>query len=142
MRNLILAGNTATLSSPDCSGGAFASLVSAGNNLIGNTANCNFPAASTDLVDVDPKLSLLMGPSGTPNYYPLITGSPAIDAGNPAGCTDQDANLLTTDQRGVARDSTCDIGAYEFTAPGPAVSLLAAGGDNQITGTSSDFPNN
>mgnify|MGYP002624241665 CR=1 FL=1 len=34
--------------------------------------------------------------------------------GNPAGCTDHLGNLLTTDQRGVARVDRCDIGAYEY----------------------------
>ena len=48
----------------------------------------------------------------------LLSGSPAIDAGNPGGCTDSQANLLTTDQRGLPRPdkedaSGCDIGAYE-----------------------------
>ena len=42
---------------------------------------------------------------GTLGYYggptptiPLLTGSPAIDAGNPSGCTDGHGNLLKTDQ--------------------------------------------
>jgi len=48
------------------------------------------------------------------------TGSPAIDAGNPSGCTDGSGHLLKTDQRGMPRpdsdDTTnprCDMGAYE-----------------------------
>ena len=48
----------------------------------------------------------------------LLPGSPAIDAGNPSGCTDGHGHLPTTDQRGMPRpdkeDSAgCDIGAFE-----------------------------
>ena len=48
----------------------------------------------------------------------LLDGSPAIDAGNPAGCPDFDGVLLTDDQRGQQRPvpvgSRCDMGAYEL----------------------------
>ena len=55
------------------------------------------------------------GPTQT---IPLLPGSPAIDAGNPNGCTDSQGHLLKTDQRGMPRpdreDQTgCDMGAYE-----------------------------
>ena len=48
----------------------------------------------------------------------LLPGSPAIDAGNPSGCTDDQGNLLKTDQRGQPRPDKedtggCDMGAYE-----------------------------
>jgi hypothetical protein len=48
----------------------------------------------------------------------LLSGSPAIDAGNPNGCTDGNGNLLKTDQRGMPRPDKedtggCDMGAYE-----------------------------
>jgi hypothetical protein len=52
---------------------------------------------------------------------PLLLGSPAIDAGNPNGCTDGNGKLLTTDQRGYPRPGQgdtgrCDIGAFEWQA--------------------------
>jgi hypothetical protein len=55
------------------------------------------------------------GPTQT---IPLLSGSPAIDAGNPGGCTDGNGHLLKTDQRGKPRHdkedtSGCDIGAFE-----------------------------
>jgi len=55
------------------------------------------------------------GPTQT---MPLLSGSPAIDGGNPSGCTDDQGNLLKTDQRGMPRPDTedkgdCDMGAYE-----------------------------
>jgi hypothetical protein len=48
----------------------------------------------------------------------LLSGSPAIDAGNPKGCTDALGHLLKTDQRGKPRPDPehtvgCDMGAYE-----------------------------
>jgi uncharacterized repeat protein (TIGR01451 family)/CSLREA domain-containing protein len=55
----------------------------------------------------------------TPTHY-LNSMSPAIDGGNPAGCTDQDGNTLTTDQRGFTRPvnggsgtARCDVGPVE-----------------------------
>jgi hypothetical protein len=51
---------------------------------------------------------------------PLLAGSPAIDAGDSAGCA------VPTDQRGVPRNqgARCDIGAFELS---PSVSPLSAG---------------
>lgn len=135
IRNSILARNTALIEGPEC---IFGLLSSGGYNILGNTSECNFTPASGDLTDID---ALLVPLVGLPGYHPLLQNSPAIDAGNPVGCTDQNGDPLTTDQRGVARDGTCDIGAYEYTTPGPAVSLTVAGGDNQVTTTTSTFPN-
>ncbi|HSX81290.1 MAG TPA: choice-of-anchor Q domain-containing protein [Candidatus Saccharimonadia bacterium] len=46
---------------------------------------------------------------GTPGhgYFPLLPGSPAIDAGNDAACP-------STDQLGQRRVGPCDIGAIRF----------------------------
>jgi PKD domain-containing protein len=136
-QNSILAGNVSSSSGGmDCSG----TIISFGYNLIGNTSGCTFTSSTGDLTDIDPNLGQLIGPSNSPSYHPLLAGSPAIDAGNPAGCTDQNDNGLTTDQRGLARVGTCDMGAYEFTVPGPAVSLSLVSGDNQSTSTTHTFP--
>jgi predicted outer membrane repeat protein len=54
--------------------------------------------------------NILLGPlgdyGGGTQTIPLLPGSAAIDTGNPAIC-------LATDQRGLARVGTCDIGAFE-----------------------------
>jgi len=50
---------------------------------------------------------------GSPGYHPLLLGSPAINAGNLAGCKDDNGDPLPTDQRGLPRFGRCDIGAYE-----------------------------
>jgi len=46
----------------------------------------------------------------------LLTGSPAIDPGNPSGCTDDKGNLLKTDQRGQPRPDKEDTGGYDVGA--------------------------
>ena len=97
LRNTLVAGNTAAGRPSDCAG----NLTSAGYNLIGSTSGCAFAGAAGDLVDVDPRLGSLIGPPGAPGYQPLLPGSPAIDAGNPADCTDGDGHPLATDQRGM-----------------------------------------
>ncbi len=120
--NSILAGDI-----QDCAG----ILTSGGNNIVGNTAGCSISASNGDQFDIDPKLGTFLPEQG---YDPLLSNSPAIDAGNPAFCP-------ATDQRSVARVGICDIGAYEYTIPGAAVSLSLVGGDNQNTATTFAFPN-
>ena len=122
-RNSIIARNTPY----DCAG----DITSAGYNLVGNLSGCTFTPGIGDLTNVDAHLGLLIGAPGTARYHPLLPGGPAIDAGNPAGCTDRQGNPLPTDQRGAARVGRCDIGAYEYTAPAPAGSIYAFGGTPQ-----------
>ncbi len=57
-----------------------------------------------------PALSRVSGRAAVPTNT-----SPAIDRGNPAGCTDHASVPITTEQRGNARnDLRCDVGAVEF----------------------------
>ena len=106
-----------------------------GFNLLGDGCAAHH---STDLIYPTHLTNLILGPladngpstgSGrTTLTHALLPGSPAIDAGDPAGCTyDHDGNpdtpdlLLSTDQRGYTRPADgngdgvarCDIGAYE-----------------------------
>jgi hypothetical protein len=50
--------------------------------------------------------------------HALLTGSPAIDAGNAGGCTDNLGAMLPTDQRGFhcPIGPHCDIGAVEYSS--------------------------
>jgi len=80
-----------------------------------NTCNFNGPG---DMNNTAPKLEKLGNYGGPTQTMRLRVGSPAVDAGNPNGCTDSHGNLLKTDQRGKPRPdpgdpSGCDIGAYE-----------------------------
>ena len=56
----------------------------------------------------EPLLGALADNGGPTLTHALLTGSPAIDAGNDAACP-------ATDQRGVTRPqgAHCDIGSYE-----------------------------
>ena len=134
MRNSILADNPfdGNFSDRDCYG----LIESQGHNLIGDTADCSFTPTTGDLTDVEASLGLLVG---NPGYHPLLESSPAIDAGNPGGCTDNEGNTLTTDQRGSSRVGRCDIGAYEYTVPGSPASIWAWGGTPQRTAPHSSF---
>jgi MBG domain (YGX type)/Right handed beta helix region len=109
--NTIVAGNAAAASGPDASG----TLVSQGNNLIGETDG-SAGWISTDLTGtgaqpLNPLLAPLRNYGGTSQTMALLPGSPAIDAGNnsliPAG--------VATDQRGLSRtiNGVVDIGAFE-----------------------------
>jgi hypothetical protein len=108
LQNTILALNTHTLTdSPDC----FGTIISLGNNLIGNLSGCTVNVQVTDLTG-NPTLDPRLGPftdTGKPGegYFPLLSTSPAINTGNDAAC-------LKTDQLGEKRVGPCDIGAIEF----------------------------
>jgi len=73
---------------------------------------------SGDRNNTNPVLGTSGNYGGPTPTIPLLAGSPAIDAGNPNGCTDGHGNLLKTDQRGAPRPDPedtggCDIGAFE-----------------------------
>jgi predicted outer membrane repeat protein len=70
------------------------------------------PAGATcngTLLTTNPLLGALANNGGFTQTMALLSGSPAIDAGNNLTCA-------ATDQRGVARPkgTACDIGAYEY----------------------------
>ncbi len=92
------------LSGADCSG----TITSSGYNLESGIS-CGFTAAG-DLQNTNPMLGPLASNGGLTMSHALLAGSSAIDAGT---CT------VAMDQRGVAKpqDVTCDIGAYEYSAP-------------------------
>jgi len=109
LQNSIVANN----SGGNCSG----TMISNGYNLSSDNT-CNFHNSGDRNNVVDPKLGTLGYYGGPTQTIPLLSGSPAIDAGNPSGCTDGKGNPLKTDQRGQPRpdkeDTTgCDMGAYE-----------------------------
>jgi len=129
-----LSGNSATISGGAIYNAATATLqnsIVANSPLGGNCAGtmtsngynlssdgtCNFNSRG-DLNDHDPMLGPLQNNGGPTQTMALLSGSPAIDSGNPNGCTDSNGHLLTTDQRGMPRPDRedavgCDMGAYE-----------------------------
>jgi hypothetical protein len=88
----------------NCSGSGFPLLTSLGHNLeSGDTCDL---AASGDITGTDPLLGPLQGNGGETWTHALSPNSPAIDQGDDAFCP-------ATDQRGMMRVGTCDIGAFE-----------------------------
>jgi hypothetical protein len=114
---LIAAGSSPTAGGNCAFNGKEALIVSQGHNA--EDANQCALSGPEDQVNA----SLLLGPlqsnGGPTATVALGAGSKAIDAGDPAGCTDAEGNLLTVDQRGTARPqgARCDIGAYEYVPP-------------------------
>ena len=105
--NTIVGGNVTT----DCSG----SISSAGFNLV-QTPDACFTAGVDDIPPTDPLLDPVLSDNGGTTFtHALLSGSPAIDAGNPADLGTGPPACESTDQRGVTRPrgETCDIGAYE-----------------------------
>ncbi len=99
-------------------GNCYGTLTSHGYNLSSdNTCSSNFHV-SGDRNNIAPRLGPLQNNGGPTFTQALLSASPAIDAGNPSGCTDGKGHRLTTDQRGLPRfdkEDTrgCDMGAYE-----------------------------
>ena len=121
VRNSILANSVNT---DDCFK-ASGTITDGGHNLVetqstGPTNSCGFADGVNDtIVGQDPNLGPLANNGGPTQTHALLTGSPAIDAGDTA---------LTDDQRGVTRPKGAadDIGAFEraslrFTIEGPGV---------------------
>jgi hypothetical protein len=108
LQNTIVANNVGG----NCNG----TLKSKGYNLSGDDS-CSFYSTG-DLNDTDPELGRLRNNDGPTKTLALLPGSPAIDSGNPSGCTDGQGHLLKIDQRGKLRPDKedsggCDRGAYE-----------------------------
>lgn len=140
LQNTLIAGNIAAEIEPlsgkpwgaDCFAfaGRDAALTSQGYNLIQNAQFCDMSGDTTgNIIGQDAQLGVLTDNGGPTPTHALLGSSPAIDAGNPDGCTDADGNVLSKDQRGELRavdgdgDSIarCDIGAFE-TAGGMSLS--------------------
>jgi Ca2+-binding RTX toxin-like protein len=133
LHNSILANNIDTTPSPgtgsdgsfpDCedqSGGIFGSQ---GYNIVGNAFGCPFTPQTGDQLGGAHNVGLIDPDLAPPAFNGgpiadlftqavLAPASPAIDAGDPAGCG-------LTDQRGVPRSlgGRCDVGAYELVKCG------------------------
>lgn len=113
LNNTILAGNAGK----NCTNSQ--AISSYGYNLE-DSNDCVFNNTG-DRLNTDPLLGPLQDNGGPTFTHALLARSPAIDAGDPNGCSDP-WGILVTDQRGVMRQidgngdgaDICDIGAYEW----------------------------
>lgn len=116
VRNTIVADNGGGCAGPG-------EIFSIGFNLEGSNT-CGFVAPG-DRRNTDPELGALAANGGPTLTQALTPGSPAIDAGS---CTDTAGNLITSDQRGIARPQPaggkCDIGAFEYVPASPVPDLV------------------
>ena len=116
LTNTIVAGNAPENCLQDLK--ATGDITSLGHNLE-DADTCGF-AASSDQPNTDPTLGPLADNGGPTQTHALLSGSPAIDAGDDGACPG-------TDQRGVTRpqdgdddgSAVCDIGAYELSLAAP-----------------------
>lgn len=110
VRNSIIANNTATGSNDDCS-----TINSQGYNLVRDVSDCTIMGdTATVITNQDPGLAPLT--ESTLHYFthPLLSTSPAIDAGNPNPPTGVGLACMPIDGRMMPRsDFRCDIGAHE-----------------------------
>jgi fibronectin-binding autotransporter adhesin len=101
-------------------GGCFGTIRSGGYNL-SSDASCSLTAIG-DITNTNPLLDPLQNNGGSTQTHAPQTGSPAVDAGNPATPGSGSYACLSTDQRGIARSldgngdtiAICDIGAIEM----------------------------
>jgi hypothetical protein len=107
IKNTIIADNP----NGNCAG----VITSLGHN-IDSENTCSFTNGG-DLTNTNPLLGSLQDNGGSTFTHALMIGSPAIDAGDNNGCP-------VTDQRGYYRDTSCDIGSYEYGASSPSISTL------------------
>jgi Ca2+-binding RTX toxin-like protein len=132
LKNSIVAGNIG--GSPDLYG----NINGNNNNLIGNLSGASGTVGTgTDIVNVNPQLGLLQDNGNGIFTHALLSGSPAINAGNNALVLtdvfdlDNDGNNSETipfDNRGSGytriSGGTVDIGAFEFqSAPNLSLSI-------------------
>ncbi len=128
LQNTILAGNTGASGTVDCAG----TLNSSGYNLIGSgNSTCTFNSLVSDQLNTNALLGPLTSNGSYTMYRMPQTGtphSPAIDSGNPSGCTDGNLHVLTVDQRNAVRPQpaggNCDVGSVE-AGNAPALSNIS-----------------
>jgi predicted outer membrane repeat protein len=150
LTNTLFAGNTATTTKQ---GHTNFTLAEGGGNIVQTIPGGRGPKVTSGSRYVaDAKLGTLQL-IGNDYVHPLLSGSPAINAGTTTGAT-------KTDERGLLRDSKPDVGAFEVTAadvnrlssssiqPAAKTATLAKGltgngstskiGNNTLIGTAGD----
>lgn len=164
LEDTILAGNTTRdpsplQNAPDCLGRL--GDLPGGHNLIGDDSQCagltsgsNADQTGTAQAPIDPRLAPVAFNGGSTETAPLLSGSPAIGAGDPGTCAS--APLFNADQRGDSRNASvrkaCDIGAFDtagrtLTQTAPTITMPTSATGRQgkhlsvtVTATGSPTP--
>jgi hypothetical protein len=134
LTDTLVAGNTAATGGPDVSGPLLATsaynLIGNGDGSTGLANGTNGNLVGTAASSIDPRLGPLQNNGGPTLTMALLTGSPAIDAGN-------NSNAPAHDQRGFARivGGTIDIGAFEVQSATHVTHLGVSGPASAVAGT-------
>jgi Zn-dependent metalloprotease len=145
IKNTIIANNSGYYN--DCLIHGITLSSSSGHNLIRDPNNCYTASLPGDIIGQDP----LIGGWFAPGYYPLLPGSPAIDAGSPDVPGSGGMACEQKDLFGTARPidgnhdgkAVCDIGAYETPPPAPRAAhrMETVGNSSFLTLINTDYKN-
>lgn len=125
VRNSIIAGNRNNTNTPDVTKTVSSTVISLGNNIIGNapagigfTNGVNNDFVGNGASPFNPLLGTLADNGGSTPTHALLSNSQAINNGNNCvtdlSCsTNNPPFALTSDQRGKSRVGQVDIGAFE-----------------------------
>ncbi|EMI21354.1 vcbs repeat-containing protein [Rhodopirellula maiorica SM1] len=116
--NTIVAGNTGVNGDADVIG----DFSSNGANLIQSLGSAT--GFGSDITGVNPNLAALANNGGSTDTHAIDTSSAAYNAGTAV-------TAPSVDQRGVARNGSVDIGAYEYTA----VTSILLSTDESVSGS-------
>ena len=83
LENSIVAGNTGSPAAPDIFG-SITTYIDSGHNLLGTAVQGQFTTASTDIFSDTPMLTPLQNNGGPTLTMAPLSGSPALDAGDPS----------------------------------------------------------
>jgi CSLREA domain-containing protein len=108
---------------PECSTAGMTVLTTSYNHVETVAGGCGFTGTG-DVTGTDAEISPLADHGGPTLTHAPLAGSPVIDAGDPAGCQDDQGFTLSTDQRLMVRHfdgdgdgvAVCDKGSVEFGA--------------------------
>jgi predicted outer membrane repeat protein len=137
----IVAANTAP-NGPDVYGpmqsASSYDLIGNGAAMFGISSGSNHNQVGSAASPINPLLAPLGLYGGTTQTRALLPGSPALGAGNP-NATDPGGNVITTDQRGVARtvNGRTDVGAFESQG----FTLTTLSGSGQTAPVATAFTN-
>jgi CSLREA domain-containing protein len=127
-------GNTIVANS--VSGGNCGGPITNGGSNMDDGTTCGWGSASGSTSSTNPLLGVL---TGSPAYFPLNSGSPAIDTGDDVVCAAWPVNNQS--QNGLSRPqgAHCDIGSYESVDTTPPMVQTITRADTNPTSAASVY---